>query len=69
MEFNWPVVYVSIQKLKRGHYDLKFELITSNPLVEPSGKIIESFASFLERDIINSPQFWLWTHNRWKNNS
>jgi len=67
-EFNWPVLYVSIQKLKRGRYDVNFELITSNPSIEPSGKIIESFASFLERDIINSPQFWLWTHNRWKIN-
>ena len=65
-EFNWPVIYVSIQKSSRGSYEVNYKLITKNPKSEPKGKIIEKFAEFLENDINYQPQFWLWTHNRWK---
>jgi KDO2-lipid IV(A) lauroyltransferase len=65
-EFNWPVVFVSIQKINRGSYEVSFELITDQPKKEPKGKIIEDFAKLLESDINRNPPYWLWTHNRWK---
>ena len=65
-EFNWPVVYVSIQKIQRGTYEVSFQLITDKPKEEPSGKIIQDFANLLEIDINRNPPYWLWTHNRWK---
>ena len=65
-EFNWPVVFVSIQKIKRGTYEVSFQLITDQPKNEPKGKIITDFANLLEADINQNPPYWLWTHNRWK---
>ena len=65
-EFNWPVVFVSIQKIKRGSYEVSFQLITDQPNKEPKGKIIEDFAKLLEADINQNPPYYLWTHNRWK---
>ena len=65
-EFNWPVVFVSIRKTKRGTYELSFQLITDQPNKEPKGKIIEDFANLLEADINKNPPYYLWTHNRWK---
>lgn len=65
-EFNWPVVYVSIQKIQRGTYEVSFQLITEKPKEEPNGKIIQDFANLLEIDINRNPPYWLWTHNRWK---
>ena len=65
-EFNWPVVYVSIQKTQRGTYEVSFQLITDKPKEEPNGKIIQDFANLLEIDINRNPPYWLWTHNRWK---
>jgi Kdo2-lipid IVA lauroyltransferase/acyltransferase len=65
-EFNWPVVFVSIQKIKRGTYEVSFQLITDQPKNEPKGKIINDFANLLEADINQNPPYWLWTHNRWK---
>ena len=65
-EFNWPVVYVSIDKTQRGAYLISFHLITDKPKSEPKGKIIEDFASLLQSDINRNPPNWLWTHNRWK---
>ena len=65
-EFNYPVLYCTIKKIKRGYYTYRFSLVTDQPQVEPQGKIIETATKLLERDIIAIPQYWLWTHKRWK---
>ena len=65
-EYDWPVIYVSISKVKRGCYDVEYSLITDNPRIEPYGKITEDFTKRLENDIICKPEYWLWTHKRWK---
>ena len=64
--FNWPVIYVSINKIKRGDYLVQYKLITQKPKEESYGEIIKKFAFLLESDIKNQPEYWLWTHNRWK---
>ena len=65
-EYDWPVVFVSISKAKRGHYEVEYSLITDKPTEQPHGKITEDFTKRLEQDIINKPQYWLWSHKRWK---
>ena len=65
-EYDWPVVFVSISKVKRGYYEVEYSLITDKPTEQPHGKITEDFTNRLEQDIINQPQYWLWTHKRWK---
>ena len=65
-EYNCPVVFVSISKIKRGYYQVEYSLITNKPNDEPHGKITEDFTKRLEKDIINQPQYWLWSHKRWK---
>jgi len=65
-ELNYPVLYCTIKKIKRGYYTYRFSLVTDQPQVEPQGKIIETATKLLERDIIAIPQYWLWTHKRWK---
>ena len=65
-EYDFPVIYVSIRKLKRGYYEAEYSLITDSPNKEEHGKIIEDFAIKLEQDIVNKPQYWLWSHKRWK---
>ena len=66
-EYDWPVVFVSINKKKRGYYEVEYSLVTDKPNKEPHGKITEDFTKRLEQDIINQPQYWLWSHKRWKN--
>jgi len=65
-EYNWPVVFVSISKVKRGYYEVEYSLITDTPRDEEHGRITEDFTKRLEQDIINKPQYWLWSHKRWK---
>ncbi len=63
---NAIVLYVSIQKLNRGFYELSFETITENAKEEGENFIVEKYIRLLEKDIHNKPEYWLWSHRRWK---
>lgn len=65
-EFNYPVVYGVIHKIKRGCYEAEFKLVTENPTETAYGEIIEKSSRMLEENINQQPQYWLWTHKRWK---
>jgi Kdo2-lipid IVA lauroyltransferase/acyltransferase len=65
-KYNRPVIYCTIHKVKRGFYEVEFKLITDDPQSMPDGYIVEMSARELEKDIIEMPEYWLWTHRRWK---
>lgn len=65
-EFNYPVLFSAITKVKRGYYTVRFSLVTDQPQETPHGWIIEETTKRLEEQIISLPQFWLWSHKRWK---
>ena len=66
MKFNRPVVFVHINRIKRGYYQGSFTLITDKPAEMPEGWITEQHTRLLEADINRKPEFWLWSHRRWK---
>ena len=65
-KLNFPVVYVSLHRFKRGHYEFNAELICANPQGTSEGEITELHTKCLEKDIISQPEIWLWSHKRWK---
>jgi KDO2-lipid IV(A) lauroyltransferase len=65
-KFDLPVVFMHIRKLKRGYYQLHVELITDNAAALPEGKISDLHVQALERNILEQPEIWLWSHRRWK---
>lgn len=65
-KLGYPVVYISITQPKRGHYHMQVETLVSEPKSTAEGEITEIHARRLERDIVNYPHLWLWTHRRWK---
>lgn len=64
--YNAPVIYGYIHRLKRGHYEIEYRLITDIPTELPYGAITEMHTRMLESDIRKTPYNWLWTHKRWK---
>ncbi len=64
--YNMPVVFFNVQKIKRGHYTLKVELLFENPAGQPKHLITETHVKRLEELIREKPEYWLWTHRRWK---
>ncbi len=65
-EKNSPVVFGAIKKVKRGHYEFEFEVLIEDPMQCEYGKITEAHTKRLEQQILEAPQYWLWTHKRWK---
>jgi KDO2-lipid IV(A) lauroyltransferase len=65
-EYNIPVIYCTINKVKRGYYQGELKLIEEFPQKTDYGTITERNTLALEEDIIEKPEFWLWTHRRWK---
>lgn len=63
---KYPVVYVSVQRIKRGYYEIFTEMLIENPAETKPGEITERFTRRLEEDIIRQPEIWLWSHKRWK---
>ncbi len=62
------VVYAQIKHVKNGYYSIELELITDNPTQEEYGVVTQRYATILENSIKNNPEFWLWSHKRWKMN-
>lgn len=65
-KFNYPVVYMNVNRLRRGYYDISPELLFEEPNKTGDGEISEAFTNRLEKEIIRNPPIWLWSHKRWK---
>lgn len=65
-KFNYPVIYFSVTKLKRGYYELNIKPISENPKELPDGEISKLHTQALEENIKKQPAYWLWSHKRWK---
>ena len=65
-EFDWAVVYCSLEKVKRHRYHATYELISDDVRSQKDGAIIEAFVRKLEKTIEGNPANWLWSHRRWK---
>lgn len=65
-DFNHPVVYVRITKEKRGYYQMEFVEVTDQPQRAQYGEITKRVTQLLEEDIRHKPEYWLWSHKRWK---
>lgn len=65
-KMNNAVVYVDMQRPERGKYVCTFKIITRDPASLPEHDITLRFFSMLEESIRRQPEFYLWSHNRWK---
>lgn len=65
-DYNYPVVFGRINKEKRGHYSFEFFDVTDKPQETAYGEITEKITRMLETDINKQPEYWLWSHRRWK---
>ncbi|TAJ09285.1 hypothetical protein DMA11_20375 [Marinilabiliaceae bacterium JC017] len=63
---NYAVVYIDIQRVKRGFYEVELSLLTDDPSSLQDGEITKMYAQKLESVIKKQPENWLWSHNRWK---
>lgn len=65
-KFDYPVFYIRLVRKRRGYYECQIEPIELEPAGAKQFDITEKYARLLEKDIRNAPQYWLWSHKRWK---
>ncbi|MGZ3931340.1 MAG: lysophospholipid acyltransferase family protein [Bacteroidia bacterium] len=65
-KLNYPVVYVTVNREKRGVYEVSAEMLVKDPSQTKEGEISELHTRKLETDILKQPEIWLWSHRRWK---
>lgn len=61
-----PVVFCSIDRIKRGYYEATFKTIVEDPKETNEFEITETHTKELEQQIRARPELWLWSHKRWK---
>lgn len=64
MDMN--VLFVKGEKLKRGYYQATFVPMADNPKEVPNYEITDMFFRMVEQQILEKPEYYLWTHKRWK---
>jgi KDO2-lipid IV(A) lauroyltransferase len=65
-KLNYPIVYASVKKINRGYYIVNAEMLEEHPGQTPEGQISELHTRKLEKNILEQPETWLWSHRRWK---
>ena len=65
-KLDYPVIYLSVIRERRGHYRIHGELLAEHPRDLPENALTELHTKLLEQDIIDHPETWLWSHRRWK---
>lgn len=65
-KYDIPVIYYEIIRERKGYYKIVNHLITEHPGEMAHGEITERYVRHLETTIRNAPQYWLWSHRRWK---
>ncbi len=65
-DYDYPVVFLDVQKPKRGYYTGRYVDVTGSPNSFPKGELTEVVTKMLEEHIKEKPEFWLWSHRRWK---
>lgn len=60
------VYYLDVERPRRGYYVGRFIKITDSPKANPLFYPTEQYYRLLEKSIRRAPQYWLWSHKRWK---
>lgn len=63
---NNPVFFQLIRKKKRGHYEMSVIPLIENPADLTEEEILLTYIRTMEKYIREKPEYYLWSHRRWK---
>lgn len=66
VKYDMAIVYFHINKVKRGYYSLSIDLLFEHTAGLPENLITETHVKHLEKIINEKPEYWIWSHRRWK---
>lgn len=65
-KYDMNVIFLKVKIVKRGFYEATFEVLSENAKEVPNYEITDKFLKLVEQQIYEAPEYYLWTHNRWK---
>lgn len=65
-KLDMVVVYFRMKVVSKGNYEVEIVPISEDPKSVEDHIITDKHVKMLEEDIINAPEYWLWSHRRWK---
>lgn len=65
-KYDMNVIFLKVKKVKRGFYEASFEILSENAKEVPNYQITDQFLKLVEQQIYEAPEYYLWTHKRWK---
>ncbi|MCP2029817.1 KDO2-lipid IV(A) lauroyltransferase [Flavobacterium sp. HSC-32F16] len=65
-KYDLSVIMVKVTKVARGFYEATFLSIADNPNDYENFDITEKYLKEVEKQIYEAPEYYLWTHKRWK---
>ena len=65
-KFDMNVIFLKTRKIKRGFYTTTFEVLDQPITSYPDYAVTDRFLSILEGQIKEAPEYYLWTHKRFK---
>ena len=67
VKFGMPVFYLELERIGAGCYRHNYTLIYDGTEEVKPHEITERYVRCLERTIEAQPEYWMWSHRRWKN--
>lgn len=64
--YGFEAFFLKVRRLKRGYYEAEFIRMHDNPQSLPDFELTSIYFDMLEQMIKENPEFYLWTHNRFK---
>jgi KDO2-lipid IV(A) lauroyltransferase len=65
-KLDLAVVFLKVSKVKRGYYQAEFITIAERGRETEENEITEVFLRLTEQQIKEKPEYYFWTHKRWK---
>lgn len=65
-KYDMNVIFLRNKRISRGYYEGHFEIISENASQVPNYEISDRFIQLVEQQILEAPEYYLWTHKRWK---
>ena len=65
-KYNMAIVFMDVQKLKRGYYEASLKLITENPNEFKDFELTDIYIDLVEKQVSKKPEYYTWTHKRFK---
>ncbi|MGK4568510.1 lysophospholipid acyltransferase family protein [Flavobacterium sp. 3HN19-14] len=65
-KLDMNILFCKVVKLKRGYYQATIMPLVDNPQEIPDYDITSKYLREVEKQILEAPEYYFWTHKRWK---